>query len=213
MKIIDNSILLDKFIHQFRIDDAFMDYHRVDFQLVSFDKGEMICAESEIMYDFLVILMGTVQIYSFEQQKEAFDIITLKAPEIMGAEAYVNKQEAMYNAKAQSEVLCRRFSMHDNRHTLDRDIHFYRYLCQNLADRLAKTTFHPENKKAQGDDSSMRLLSYLQLIAVEDMCIPQSLGEISRALGISYRQAVRLMNQLCDEHKLDRNGKGSYRLH
>ena len=69
-----------------------------------------------------------------------------------------------------------------------------------------------ENKKAQGEDSSMRLLSYLKLATGEDRVIRQNLGEISRALGISYRQTVRLMNQLCDGHELLRNGKGSYML-
>jgi CRP-like cAMP-binding protein len=212
MKVIDNPVLLDKFIHQFRIDEAFMDYRRVAFELVSFDKGEMLCTESEQMNDFLVILMGSVQIYSFARQKEAFDVITLKAPEIIGAEAYVHGQEAVYSAVARSEVLCLMFSMHDNRHTLDRDIHFYRYLCRGLADRLVMTTFMKENKKAQGEDSSMRLLSYLKLVTGEDRVIRQNLGEISRALGISYRQTVRLMNQLCDGHELLRSGKGSYML-
>lgn len=210
MRIILDDVLLKKYITSSEIRDNFSSTDKLEFQLISFAKGEIIVTEQEIAEYLYFIIEGKIRIYAFSEDGRQFTVMYSNAPEFLGDVEYSADIPVQNNVEAVTKVTAVRIPIEKNRHILRNDIAFYRFLAKRMGLKIYSSA--GQRRSTHFYDAMSRLKEYIPLIA-QNGVIERSLGEISQSLEISYRHLMRLMKQLCDEGALERDGKkGVYRI-
>ena len=209
MTVLDNASLRDKLMEQFRIKDCFDSMTGLNFELVNFSKDEFMIKEGETTDCVYFLLVGRVKFFACSV-KRGFGV-TFASKGMIGDAEFVTGAPATRSVQVINDALCMKLSTRTSRHRLMSDRTFLRYLTQQLAEKLTLSETTPQDMGAELTTEE-RLYDYLKLSAVDGK-VSQSLGDISKLMGVSYRHLIRMMNALCDAGKL-RHGtkKGTYFL-
>lgn len=210
MTILDNESLKDKLMEQFHIKDCFDSMTGLNFQLVNFAKDEFMIKEGESTDCVYFLLVGRVKFFACSV-KRGFGV-TFANKGMIGDAEFVTGSAATRSVQVINDALCMKLSTRTSRHRLMSDRTFLRYLTQQLAEKLTLSETTPQDLGAELTTEE-RLYDYLKLSAVDGK-VSQSLGDISKLMGVSYRHLIRMMNALCDEGKLSHGTKkGTYFVH
>lgn len=207
MTILDNVSLRDKLTEQFHIGDCFESMTGLSLELVNFSEDEYMIKEGEQPDCLYFILVGSVKLFTCSVKKD-FGVVVMNKGLIGDAE-FVTGSVATRSAQVMGDALCMKISTKNCRHRLMSDRTFLRYLAQQLAEKLTlnETSTMDMTERLTTEE---KLYDYLKLSAVDGR-ITESLGTISKIMGVSYRHLIRMMNGLVDEGKLTHGKrKGAY---
>lgn len=184
MKYIHDEKLLERLLIQEGIIEHF-ETSGLDFRLVEYEKGELICAPGRPLEDILFTVRGTVQVYGLRED---------------------GKWLPVFYTEAVEDLLCVSLPIERNREALERDCVFLMYLLKCINSMVVTYTLigHREHSVEE------RVLTFLR-----DVQPDHTLHSINQGLlqfHCSRRQLQRVVKRLCDEGKLKKLKKGVYVL-
>ena len=171
-----------------------------------YERGEIIISPVNPLDDILFITNGTAAIYGIRPDGSSFPISTINAPEVIGDIEVLTAAATSFFVEARNQVSVISLPLSYCREKLWNDPRFLHTLLDSLSSKLTRIAF-TEGVSATVEE---RVLNYLR-----DFCDDGSLKGINNAtymLRCSRRQLQRVLRKLCDEGRLQKDGKGRYRL-
>ncbi|HCW54571.1 MAG TPA: hypothetical protein DG753_12740 [Clostridium sp.] len=203
MKKINDKKLLAKYISKYKISECFSDFKMIKTELVQYEKGEFIYMEGNKIKDLLFFVDGRIEIYNLSRNGNGFTIAYCEPLGFLGDMEYLAEIPTPNNVEALTTVTCIAIPLKANKHILENDIKFYKFLSKTLVNKTLGLSQSICNEKVP---SIEKLKSYLELIG-KNHIIDTNLNEIAQSIGISYRQLMRHMNRLCEAGYLSKGEK------
>ncbi len=205
MKYIFDPALLEEILKKWDIPGRF-DTKELEFRLVRFQKGELLTTPFKPMHEFLFLATGKVNIYGLREDGSMFSVYLVDQGVLLGDIEFVQKAALPFYAEAMEDTLCVSLSMEKHREYLKRDILFLNYLLRSVADKFH--LFISMGDSAQPVEE--KLLTFLREIQPDHTLHSINAGVIQ--LHCSRSQLQRVVRKLCAEKRLQKVGKGRYRL-
>lgn len=205
MKYIHDEKLLERLLVQEGILDHF-ETRGLDFRLVEYGKGELLCAPGNPLEDILFIVRGTVQVYGLREDGKWLPVSRGVGHAAMGAVEFVQPGLPVFYTEAVEDLLCVSLPIERNRAVLERDCVFLRYLLECINGMVVTYTLigHREHSVEE------RVLTFLRDIQPDHTL--HSINQGIMQFHCSRRQLQRVVKQLCDQGKLKKLKKGVYVL-
>ena len=169
-----------------------------------YDKGELLQAPGSSGQHLHIILSGSIQIYSLSAAGEKAPISTV-GPGLTLGEVELCGQLVPFYAEAVRRLECLTLSAADCRQYLRDDPVFLRFLARVLAEKLAFVSNLDHSVK----DMDQRVLLYLRTLPGHRI---DRVGDAIYDLRCSRSSLQRSLARLCRSGKLEKLGKGVYRL-
>ncbi len=205
MKFLSDPALLEGILKKWDIPGRF-DTRELDFHLVRFQKGELLTAPFKPMTEFLFLAAGRVNIYGLREDGSMFSVYLVDRGTLLGDVEFVQRAALPFYAEAMEDTLCVSLSMEKHRERLKRDVRFLNYLLRSMADKFH--LFISMGDSAQPVEE--KLLTFLRDIQPDHTLHSINAGVIQ--LHCSRSQLQRVVRKLCAEKRLQKVGKGRYRL-
>lgn len=174
-------------------------------RLLRYQKGEMLVQPLKPLTQFLFLAEGQVKIYDLREDGRAFSIHLSGRHALLGDVEFAGSRRTPFYAEAVQPVLCLAVPFAENRAALQNDPVFLRFVMARLVEkldlfgRMELTTASVEEK----------LLLYLS--ARPDHTL-NGIGQALADLHCSRRQLQRVTAVLCARGRLEKLGRGRYRL-
>ena len=207
MKKIQNELLLNEYISKYKINEYFSDINKIKKELIRYEKGEFLYMEGNEIKDLLFFVDERIEIYNLSSNGNGFTIAYCEPLGFLGDMEYLAEIPTPNNVEALNTVTCIAIPLKVNKHILESDLKFYKFLSKTLVNKTLGICQSIDYNKTP---SIEKLKSYLQLIAKENI-IDKNLSEIAQSIGISYRQLMRHMSTLCKNgYIIKGKKKGTY---
>lgn len=184
----------------------FSSWEQLSIELCSYTQHEFIFQMGEPVSSLYFLTEGSVLVSAPAIDGNATFITELHAIAIIGDIEYLMNIPAVSTIQALTSVRCIRIPIFQNRHLIEQDLTFYRYLCRTLAARFTDANTQTIQKTQLTLDK--RLAEYL-LTQYRPSEPITNLKPISGLLRCSYRQLLRLIKVFCEKNYLrkdDRRG-------
>lgn len=205
MKRIRDAAQVEQWLETYHIRACF-DTEDIVFQGVQFYKGEFITTPDRSLGELLFLVEGSVRIYGIRSDGSLSPVNQQKAPILLGDIEFSKGGTPLFFTEAVTEVTCVAVDMNQYRDCLQRDVRFLHTLLRSYEQKLQLFAF----VDAQAATIEERVLLYMQ-----NFCPGRELWGIEGAvlqLRCSRRQLQRVLQKLCAEGKIQKIGKGRYRL-
>ncbi len=205
MRYIHDEKLLKRLLAQEDIPGHF-ETAGLDFRLVEYKKGELVCAPGRPLEDILFPVRGSVLVYSLREDGKWLPMSRGVDRTAMGAVEFVAPELPSLYAEAVDDLLCVALPIGRNRAALERDCTFLMYLLKCMNSMVVTYTLIGHRERSVEE----RVLTFLR-----DIQPDHTLHGINRGLmqfHCSRRQLQRVIKRLCDEGKLRKLKKGVYIL-
>ncbi|NME82363.1 cyclic nucleotide-binding domain-containing protein [Clostridium sp. SM-530-WT-3G] len=159
--------------------------------------------EGNKIKDLLFFVDGRIEIYNLSRNGNGFTIAYCEPLGFLGDMEYLAEIPTPNNVEALTTITCIAIPLKANKHILENDIKFYKFLSKTLVNKTLGLSQSICNEKVP---SIEKLKSYLELIG-KNHIIDTNLNEIAQSIGISYRQLMRHMNRLCEAGYLSKGEK------
>ena len=175
-------------------------------RLLAFEKQELLTPAFENLDQFLIVISGSILIYSLLQDGGIRHISTQGPGTLLGDIEYSGNPNPTLFIEAQSQVICLSIPFAQNREILDQDPVFLRVLIRSLADKLSLSSTLDAISVSLYD----KVLVYLQQIQPDHRIT--SVNHAMTMLHCSRRQLQRVLSVLCRQGILIKEGRGQYLL-
>ena len=174
--------------------------------LLRYGKGELVTSPMSEGRLFQVVVQGSLNIYLIRDDGGCYSLSTGKRDYLLGdMELFHPGGSSIYTEAAQS-LVCLALSINRNREALAADNLFLQMICRSLTQKMAAITA----LDAAPGSLSQRVLFYMR-----HKCPGGVLKGLEREafhLHCSARQLQRILNQMEQQGKVVKTGKGTYRL-
>lgn len=188
----------------------FSDWEHLTAERCSYGQHEFIFQLGEPVSALYFLTEGSVLISVPAIDGNASFITKLHVGAVIGDVEYLMNSPAVSTIQALTPVQCIRIPIFQNRHLLEQDLNFYRYLCRTLAERFTDASTRTIRKTQLTLDK--RLAEYL-LAQYSPVQAITNLKPISELLRCSYRQLLRVIKVFCEKNYLRKEGRrGVYYL-
>lgn len=184
----------------------YFDTPDLTFYAYSYEKGEYITSQNKRMDEMLFLIEGAVRVYGIRDDGSISPVNLLKSPTIIGDIEFSEQGVSPFFAEAATSVICLALSVKKYREQLDHDYRFLHMLLRFYADKLQLFSMV---------DSVVATIEERLLLYMRNECPFYELQGIEAAtmqLRCSRRQLQRILKKLCMEKKIEKTGKGRYRL-
>lgn len=205
MRYISDQALLERLLVQEGILEHF-ETRGLDFRLVEYEKGELICAPEKPLEDILFTVRGSVQVYGLNEDGKWLPVSRGVGHAAMGAIEFVQPGLPSFYAEATEDLLCVALPIEQNRETLERDCAFLMYLLKCINSMVVTYTLIGRGEQSVEE----RVMTFLR-----DIQPDHTLHGINQGLmqfHCSRRQLQRVVKRLCDQGRLKKLRKGVYAL-
>lgn len=185
---------------------GWFDIPELTFALARFARGEYLTAPGRPLPDLLFVVQGTVQIYGVRLDGRLVPVNLAQSPTLLGDMEFATRGPAPFFAQARTEVLCLCLPLEPCRDRLARDVKFLHRVLQSFAEKLL--FFSAVDLPAATTEE--RVLFYLQHSAPDHTL--QGVEAATLLLRCSRRQLQRALKKLCEAGRVEKTGKGRYRL-
>lgn len=176
------------------------------FQAFCYEKGEYIASPGHLLDWLLFIAQGTVRIYGIHENGTLLPVDQLKKPALIGDLEYAEEGHSLFYAEAATPVTCLALPVSAYRPQLDQDIRFLHTLLNSYTYKL---------KIFSAISITSVSIEERVLLYMKTACPQHELKGIESAvlqLRCSRRQLQRVLCKLCNENRIQKVGKGRYRL-
>lgn len=174
--------------------------------LLRYKKGELVTSPMPEQRLFQVVVQGSLNIYFVRDDGGCYSLSTGRKDYLLGDMDLFHSSASSIYTEAAQPLLCLGLSIEGNREALLADNLFLQMICQSLTEKMAAITA----LDAAPGSLSERVLSYMRY-----KCPGGVLKGLEREafhLHCSARQLQRIMNQLAQQGKVVKTGKGAYSL-
>ena len=176
------------------------------FQAFCYEKGEYLTMPGRRLDWLLFIVQGVIRIYGIHENGSLLPVDQLKQPALIGDLEFVEEGRSSFYAQASTQVICLALPVSLYRPQLDRDIRFLHTLLHSYAAKL---------KVFSAMNITVSTIEERVLLYMGTACPDGELHGIENALlqlRCSRRQLQRVLSKLCRENRIEKIGKGRYRL-
>lgn len=176
------------------------------FQAFCFEKGEYLVAPGRRMDWLLFLVEGTVRIYGIRESGSLLPVDRLDSPALLGDLEFMEDGRSAFYAEACGKVICLALYVPAFRDALNRDLRFLHALLHAYADKI---------KLFSAMDLTAATIEDRVLLYMSTACPDHELRGIESAvlqLRCSRRQLQRVLQKLCAAGRVEKLGKGRYKL-
>lgn len=215
MRRISNKRLLKKYINKYDINSIFTNNLEEHMELISYDKGEYISREGEQLEHLLFFVNGKAKVYINLENGKALLLCFYYPFMVFGDLELISREMASTNTEVVEEVHCIALPLNKVREELLEDSKFLRFICQSLSGKLVRASkngsinlLYPlENRVASYIVATMESVDK----DLESFHFKENLTSLAELLGTSYRHLLRTLNNMMDQHILEKY-KGGYNV-
>lgn len=178
----------------------------LEFSVYRYKKGEQLTSPDKKLNEILLITEGTIRIYGFRNNGTVSPVNQQNAPVIIGDIEFSQQGNPPFFTDAVTDVVCVAVSLKKYAEILKNDVLFLRTLLHSYAQKLQFFAF----VDAPAETIEDRVMLYLDKIC-PDHCLNGIEGAVLQ-LRCSRRQLQRVLSKLCQEGKVEKTGKGKYKL-
>lgn len=197
--------LIQLYIKKHRLHSLFSQNKMPDFDLIVFEKDEILLRENYISNYLYFIVKGSVKIFTYSSQGKVVYIHKyIDSFQLLGETASLWGFTPVANVQAQTKVTCLRLSLSDYQKQLFNDPVFLRYVGKLLANRIQNSNMFLLSM--MHTNLPERLANFI-LDNAHDQLFSLSLTETADFLGTSYRHLLRCLNAFYEAKLLKREGR------
>lgn len=205
MKVIRDASKIQKLILTEKLDNYF-DTGKLSFEIHQFEKGEIIASPSSLLESILFLVDGTIQNYGILNNGGKLSISLMEKPALLGDIEFCGHNKSFLFSEAMTRVTCLALPFQNNKKYLDQDVRFLHMLLHSLTGKMLQNS----QNEVETPTLEERVLFYLEHV-LEDHQLHGIEKNVIR-LQCSRRQLQRVLKKLCEEGKVIKAGKGTYRL-
>jgi len=205
MKIVHDDAVLRKCILDMDIPSVIA-LDRITPVLCSYERGELLTGPHIRQQYLLFLVSGIVQIYGIGLDGRKIPVNLAKRGSIIGDVEFCRTGNSNLFSEAAKDVLCIGISVQKYRQVLENDARFLRFLLRTVSAKVYLTSM-AESPAVSVEE---KLLHYLA-----EECEDHVLEGIEHAalrLQCSRRQLQRVLKEQCGSGRIEKTGKGRYRL-
>lgn len=176
------------------------------FYLHKYEKGEYLTSPNNSTSDLLFVVKGTVQIYSVYDDGNIVPVNQIDSPTLIGDIEFSKERNSPFFVEAKTEVICIAISMEKYREELNCDLKFLHMLIKSYIDKLQLFT----SIDIQASTIEEKVLLYMKNINPNNEI--NSIEGAMHQIRCSRRQLQRVLKKLCILGKIEKIGKGKYKL-
>lgn len=177
----------------------------MDFYLCRYEKGEYLTAPYRRTKELLFVVSGTIQIYGIRDDGSAAPIAQGGRPALIGDIEFTTEENPTFFAEAKTVVLCIALSMEKYRRQLESDLKFLHMLLRSYTDKLALFSFSEAAPTIEA-----KVLMYMENFSENHEI--HGIEEAVHQLHCSRRQLQRVLAKLCETGRIQKTGRGRYKL-
>lgn len=174
-------------------------------RLLRFEKGELLNHPLRPLEQFLIVAEGRISIYDLSDDGGIRYVSRAGEGTLLGDVEFCGENGGAFYTEAEGRVLCLALPFAENRAALENDPVFLRFALRQLAQKLTMSTMDVTTQTLEE-----KLLLYLDKVQPDHTVC--SVNETVIALHCSRRQLQRVLKTLCADGRLEKTGKGRYRL-
>lgn len=210
MKMLTNKDKLNYYIEKYEINSIFSTDMISFMELFHFAKDEYIYKANDKINYLYFFVEGKAKVFTLLANGKSLLLMFCTPLRILGDVEFLDSNIANCNLQALKDCLCIGISLEDIRKYATNDSTFLRYMCQSLSKKLTNCSLISSINLLYPLEN--RLASYILAIIPEGETSPleqmetQKLTEISELLGTSYRHLIRVLNKLCENEIIKKQG-------
>lgn len=205
MRYIHDEKLLERLLAYEGIEEHF-ETPGLQFRLVEYEKGELICDPGKPLEDILFTVRGSVQVYGLREDGKWLPVSRGVGRATLGAIEFVQPGLPSFYAEAMEDLLCVSLPMGPNREVLERDCTFLMYLLKCINSMVVTYTLIGRGEQSVEE----RVVTFLRDIQPDHTL--HSINQGVMQFHCSRRQLQRVVKRLCDDGRLKKLKKGVYIL-
>lgn len=208
MKEISDRTLIDSYISRYELSAIFDSDVRQMMTLLYYDSGELLISYGQVSRYLLFLVRGKCSFYTFSENGEHVSLGIADSFQVFGEVSSLWNWPPNNVVEALTPAWCLAIDLDKHRDKLLDDNGFLRYLCRLLSRRVLHS-----NKALTsyvGARAGNRLASFI-LNNQHGGVFSHKLTLCSEAIAVSYRHVLRLMEELCKEKILKKDGR-KYRI-
>ncbi len=185
---------------------AVLDSLDIDFYLIQYEKGELVCSPYESELLFKIVEQGVINIYFIRDDGTRYSLSNGTTDYFLGDMELFYPPNANIYAEAVESLVCISFSIEKHKETLLCNTRFLQLICGSLSAKIGLMT----TMDAAPASLTERVRSYMKY-----KCSDGTLKGIEQAafhLHCSARQLQRILNQCESAGSVRKIGKGTYKL-
>lgn len=185
---------------------AVLDSLEIDFYLIQYEKGELVCSPYEDELLFRIVEQGTISIYFIRDDGTRYALSNGTSDYFLGDMELFYPPNGNIYVEAAENLVCIVFSIEKYKEILLSSNQFLRLICSSLSAKIGSMT----TMDAAPASLTERVISYMKY-----KCSDGTLKGIEKAafhLHCSARQLQRILNQCESTGLVQKMGKGTYRL-
>ena len=205
MREITDRKQVEAWLREGNIPDQF-DTQGLPFRAYRYEKGELIVTPSRPMRHLLFLVAGRVLIYGIRRDGGMAPVDELDRPALLGDLEYCSGGHSAFYAQAKTQATFIALPADACRALLDRDLRFLHMLLRSYAQKLSIFAFV---------DMAAPTIEERTLLYMPRQTPGHELNGTQAAahqLRCSRRQLQRVLSALCASGRVERTGRGSYRL-
>jgi CRP-like cAMP-binding protein len=211
VELIDNNIILEKYIRMFKLENLFTEDMKENMTLYKFTKNEYICNENEYLENLYFLVKGKAKVSKHLENGKSLLISFYSPLKIIGDVELIRNNPTDCSVQSIENTYCIGLKFDYVRSNLLNDCKFLINLCDYMSEKL----------KNGSNNSSINLLyplenrlaSYILAFAeisddkIKKFIFKENYNEIAELLGSSYRHLNRTLNKFCSDGILKKNNK------
>ncbi|MDO4633197.1 MAG: hypothetical protein Q4B01_05005 [Eubacteriales bacterium] len=205
MKQIQDQALLSAKMRQYHFDEIFSS-EGLPFMLCSYEKGEILNFRRQFSRRLVFLLDGSISIDSIRVDGSRYHVCTEEGLTLLGDIEFIQNREGDFLVEARSDLLCMELSTVNCKEQLQQDNAFLHFCLRSVVNKFEQIL----RTEAAAVSLEEKLLQYLK-----NSCRDSQLKGVQTAadqLHCSRRQLQRVLKKLCEQGKIEKAGKGEYRL-
>lgn len=171
-----------------------------------YGRGELITSPDRPLDHILIVASGMAFIYAIASDGSDMQIAVAEKGTIIGDAEFAEHGSTALFVEARDDVDCLAIPLDGQRQKLERDPCFLMALSASLAGKLRSASMNRIDDRPLEE----RLLSYVRYGC--EGSVMEGIERATYSLHCSRRQLHRLLAKLCGEGRLERIGKGRYRI-
>ena len=205
METLNDRSRLERYVKQLQIDACFTG-KRPSFLLLHYVPGDLITTPFSPSKYLHFVAEGELTLYDMPDENQSVMLQTsYSAVKLLGEMELLNTSFEPFFVEAQSDVYTLAIHLDHYREQLLNDPVFLRFVCSTLSEKLAgavRATMRQPLKDRVAE--SLRFAEPGQTFG--------NIAALSSRLGVSNRQFLRVLKELCEEGVLAHEKKGLYRI-
>lgn len=205
MEVLHKPALMKYYLERYGIMESFSTLN-LQFRLLRFEKGEYLTSPDKRMDEILFLVKGNVQIYNLQSDSGISPVAPVCPGAIFGDMEFATGHPSAFYTEAMNTVLCIGLSLSRYGEILKQDAVFLFRMIYSLGSKLEDFLI----LETSGKSLEEQVLFYL-----EHFCGQGCMHSVNTAvmhLHCSRRQLQRVLKKLCDDGRIEKKQRGTYKL-